>query len=150
LSKSAQTTHPATGNKNVPFAPPDCRALGGHRSRVPAGAVAYGWCHLAVTSESVFAKLAYLVVGIPASGYLLGPTLLGVYLLASLNWWQVNQNEAFSALRIQDYKNFLRFCIKRDGSLVIYPIGVASLHDDPGLIEAPITIVPQKTGKCAP
>ena len=33
-----------------------------------------------------------------------------------------HSEEAFSALRIQDYKHFLRLHIARDGTLTIYPI----------------------------
>ena len=33
-------------------------------------------------------------------------------------------NEAFSSLRIEDYKNFLRLHIAKDGSLTIFPIGI--------------------------
>lgn len=35
-----------------------------------------------------------------------------------------HHNEAFSALKIKGYKNFLRFKIGRDGDLRIYPVGV--------------------------
>ncbi|MBI4964180.1 MAG: hypothetical protein HY913_12950 [Desulfomonile tiedjei] len=105
--------------------------------------VVCGWSMLAMSYGSL-GKWACLLVGIPASGYLLGSTLLGVWFFLSLNIWKVNQNEAFSALRSTDYKNFLRMCIKPDGSLVIYPIGLRTLHEDAVLIEDPITIRPRK------
>jgi len=35
-----------------------------------------------------------------------------------------HSNEAFSSLRIPDYKNFLRLHIERAGGLTIYPIGI--------------------------
>ncbi|PTL83197.1 hypothetical protein DAT35_14460 [Vitiosangium sp. GDMCC 1.1324] len=59
-----------------------------------------------------------------AGGFLLGPTLFGLYLLISLNGFGAHANEAFSALAIPDWKNFLRLKIDRDGSLWIYPIGI--------------------------
>ncbi|MGZ3461083.1 MAG: hypothetical protein ACXU86_21560, partial [Archangium sp.] len=59
-----------------------------------------------------------------AGGFLLGPTLLGLYLLISLNGFGVHANEAFSALAIPDWKNFLRLHIDRDGRLWLYPIGL--------------------------
>ena len=49
---------------------------------------------------------------------------MGVYLLISLNVFGRHSNEAFSALRIEDYKNFLRLHIAKDGSLTIFPIGI--------------------------
>ncbi|WP_375768552.1 metallophosphoesterase [Archangium gephyra] len=59
-----------------------------------------------------------------AGGFLLGPTLLGLYLLISLNGFGAHANEAFSSLSIPDWKNFLRLRIDRDGSLWLYPIGL--------------------------
>jgi hypothetical protein len=57
-------------------------------------------------------------------GYLIGSFLMGVYLYISLRIFRRHSNEAFSSLRIPDYKNFLRLHIARDGGLTIYPIGI--------------------------
>lgn len=59
-----------------------------------------------------------------ASGALVGSFLLGVYLLISLNVFGRHSNEAFSSLRIEDFKNFLRLHIAKDGTLTIFPIGI--------------------------
>ncbi|WP_241759350.1 hypothetical protein [Pyxidicoccus parkwayensis] len=59
-----------------------------------------------------------------AGGFLVGPTLMGVYLLISLNVFGCHPNEAFSALAIPDWKNFLRLKIDRDGQLTVYPVGI--------------------------
>ncbi len=59
-----------------------------------------------------------------AGGFLLGPTLLGLYLLISLNGFGAHANEAFSSLTIPDWKNFLRLRIDGDGRLWLYPIGL--------------------------
>lgn len=58
------------------------------------------------------------------AGGFVGSFLMGVYLLISLNVFGRHSNEAFSALRIQDYKNFLRLHLAKDGTLTIYPIGI--------------------------
>lgn len=58
------------------------------------------------------------------SGGFAGSFLMGLYLLISLNLFGRHSNEAFSSLRIEDYKNFLRLHIAADGSLAIYPIGI--------------------------
>ena len=63
------------------------------------------------------------LAGAGATGALLGPLVLGLYLLVSLNGFRRHGNEAFSSLRIQDYKNFLRLHIA-DGALTIYPVGL--------------------------
>ncbi len=73
-------------------------------------------------------------------GWLVAPTLLGLYLLVSLNLFGTHHNEAFSSLRITGYKNFLRFHIAKDGTLEIYPIGLERVDAPPELIETPITL----------
>jgi hypothetical protein len=101
-----------------------------------------------------------------AGGWLLGSIVLGLYLLVSLNLFGRHSEEAFSSLRIQDYKQFLRLHVRADGGLVIYPIGIDSVPrrwrerrpDDASpslvqpteplaarLIEAPIQIPPRGT-----
>ena len=49
---------------------------------------------------------------------------MGLYLLISLNFFGRHEEEAFSALRIEDYKNFLRMHISSDGTLTIYPVKI--------------------------
>lgn len=99
-----------------------------------------------------------------AAGYLIGPVLLGLYLLISLNGFGRHGNEAFSALRVEDWKHFLRLQIGSNGTLTIFPIGIQRvprrwakntagaggpryIPDDPEatepeLIEGPITLTP--------
>ncbi|MEE9611568.1 MAG: hypothetical protein V3W19_09960 [Desulfatiglandales bacterium] len=60
-------------------------------------------------------------------GYLAGSFLMGLYLLVSLNVFKRHSNEAFSSLRIQDYKNFLRLHLDDNGALKIFPIGIESV-----------------------
>jgi len=57
-------------------------------------------------------------------GFIVGPTILGIYLLLSLNVFGWHHNEAFSGLKIKGYKNFVRFKIDAKGDLTIYPVGV--------------------------
>ncbi|WP_224366108.1 metallophosphoesterase [Hyalangium versicolor] len=59
-----------------------------------------------------------------AGGFLAGPTIMGLYLLISLNVFSAHPNEAFSSLAIPDWKNFIRMRIAPDGRLWIYPIGL--------------------------
>ena len=56
-------------------------------------------------------------------GWVIGSLLMGLYLLVSLNVFGFHANEAFSALAIQDWKNFVRFKVEHD-RLTIYPIGL--------------------------
>ncbi len=63
-----------------------------------------------------------------ALGWIVGSTVLGIYLFISMYFFGRHNEEAFSALKIQDYKNFLRLHISEDGTLTIYPI---KLHKVP-------------------
>ncbi|GBC78210.1 hypothetical protein HRbin08_01697 [bacterium HR08] len=104
-------------------------------------------------------------------GWAIGSWIMGVYLFLSLNIFGQHANEAFSALRIEDYKNFLRLHLDASGRLTIYPIGIekvprkwASSHQGGGsryvpfdgkiechLIENPIEIrAAQRNGPCRP
>jgi hypothetical protein len=94
-------------------------------------------------------------------GWILGPTIMGLYLLISLNVFGRHNNEAFSALAIKDFKHFLRLRIRPNGDLTIFPVslrrvprkwkdsasgkGSAIVPDDPqatppALIEDPIEL----------
>lgn len=59
----------------------------------------------------------YLLTGsiIIILAWILGSIILGVYLLISLNIFGMHRTEAFSSLRIQDWKGFLRFRIDNEG-----------------------------------
>jgi hypothetical protein len=79
-------------------------------------------------------------------GFLIAPTIMGIYLFISLNIFGRHHNEAFSALKIEGYKNFLRFKIEKNGDLRIYPVGVKKVvkswrADQTG------RLVPSKTAK---
>ena len=92
------------------------------------------------------------LVAVGVVGGVLAATILGLYLLVSLNLFGKHWNEAFSALRIEDYKCFLRLRIQPDGALKIYPVGLIKVPGDdrteppsnpplhPHLIEKPIEI----------
>ena len=56
-------------------------------------------------------------------GAFVGALILGLYLLISLNIFRRHSDEAFSALAIEDWKNFLRLRVTANG-LTIYPVGI--------------------------
>ncbi|MDY7231817.1 metallophosphoesterase [Hyalangium rubrum] len=57
-------------------------------------------------------------------GLVVGPTLMGLYLLISLNVFSAHANEAFGSLSIPDWKNFVRMRIDKNGRLWLFPIGI--------------------------
>jgi len=84
-----------------------------------------------------------------AGGAIVGSALWGIYLLVAYSIFGAHSDESFAALRIKDYKNFLRLHIRPDGALEIFAIGVTKVprrRDARGqymLIEEPIVIPPQ-------
>ncbi len=66
------------------------------------------------------------MLGAGIGGAIFGPLLMGLYLWGSLNVLKRHGNEAFSALRIQDWKNFLRLHVEKD-KLTLYPVGLRTV-----------------------
>jgi len=79
----------------------------------------YGWFVYAHWSH-----LFWHVVFVGGAGALIGSLLVGLYLLISLNVFGRHSNEAFSSLKIADYKNFLRFQIDQQGQITLYAFGI--------------------------
>jgi hypothetical protein len=63
-------------------------------------------------------------------GYLVGSFIMGLYLFISLHVFKRHDNEAFSALKIEDYKNFLRLHIDAEGKLNVYSLKIEKVPRD--------------------
>lgn len=50
--------------------------------------------------------------------------VFGSYLYLCINWLHIHFDEAFSSLRIANYKSFTRFHIRQDGDLEVYTLVV--------------------------
>ncbi len=74
--------------------------------------------------------LGCIVLVCGAGGYVFGSLIMGIYLFVSLHIFGRHDNEAFSALKIQDYKNFVRLHIGEDGKLTIYPFKIEKVSRD--------------------
>jgi hypothetical protein len=59
-----------------------------------------------------------------ATGGLVGGVVIGIYLLVSINVFGRHGNEAFSSLRGQDHKQWLRLCIDEAGVLTIRALAI--------------------------
>jgi len=108
------------------------RILGGafHALLHMAAAFLVGWVALLLTVQ-VFDLYYGGVVQLLASGLITvllgavaGSFILGVYLFVSIRIFGRHSNEAFSSLRIQDFKQWLRLRIDAVGTLTIYAIGI--------------------------
>jgi hypothetical protein len=108
------------------------RILGGvfHAVLHLAAAFAVGWGALLLT-DRVF-DLAYgSILQLLLSGLItfvlggpVGAFILGVYLFVSIRIFGRHSNEAFSSMRIQDFKQWLRLRIDASGALTIYAVAI--------------------------
>lgn len=81
-----------------------------------------------VLKDEPYWELLWFVCAITIAavgGYILGSIIMGVYLFVSLHFFGRHDNEAFSAMKIEDYKSFLRLHVDRAGRLTIYPLKIA-------------------------
>ena len=87
--------------------------------------------------------LPFFLVTLFVTGSLLAGFIFGAYLIFSLNVLGWQWTNAFSALRIENYKNFLRFKIDSEGVLTVYAFGIDDVSESPvkpHLIEKPYTL----------
>jgi uncharacterized membrane protein YgcG len=61
----------------------------------------------------------YWLLAIPAMGF-----VFGLYLYVCVCWFHVHYDEAFSALRIANFKGLTRLHITKDGDLEIFSLGI--------------------------
>jgi hypothetical protein len=130
---------------------------------IAAAGIAHGsaWLAGAWLQDSLW-RFPSVSLATALGGYMVGPLIVSLYLTASLLVFGRHRDEASSALRCPDYKNFLRFRIGPDGDLTIFPVAIDRVArrwhrptraseagsptlepaggTDPRLIEGPITI----------
>jgi hypothetical protein len=117
------------------------------------GAVHIGLWAAAVAILPAFVESGWaFVLAMLVVGAILPPLVFGLYLAISLFFFNAHWNEAFSSLRIADYKGFLRIRISRNGDAVIYPVGLDKVPQDettalsPRMIEPPIRLAADPQG----
>jgi hypothetical protein len=90
--------------------------------------LSWGAAHYCVSVRGLepdsFAYIWRCALAVAAGGWLAGSVIMGLYLLVSLNFFNRHSDEAFAALRIEDWKQFLRLRIDAAGNLTIFPIGI--------------------------
>ncbi|KAF3948021.1 hypothetical protein CMV_025929 [Castanea mollissima] len=69
--------------------------------------------------------LYFWVLSTPAVSF-----VFGSYLYICINWFNLHYDEAFSSLRIADYKAFTRFHIKHNGDLEIFTLAVDKVPEE--------------------
>ncbi|HVM14640.1 MAG TPA: hypothetical protein VM287_09950 [Egibacteraceae bacterium] len=97
------------------------------------GFLAVAWTAVRLLSPALAGGLpvVVLVAVVALSGGVAGGLVMGGY-LAVVNWLpgHAHGNEAFSALRLEDHKNFVRLHIDAAGALHLYAIGVDDVCRD--------------------
>ncbi|SEF18314.1 metallophosphoesterase [Jiangella alba] len=114
-----------------------------HVALALGGAAAWSALPLSDLPNPWATLLTFAVYG-PVAG-LLDTWVVGAYLLVA-RYFDVNVNELYAGLGIEDHKSFLRFHIGRDGSLTLYPVTVERVahawRADPGGAPGTPWIVP--------
>ncbi|MET0292484.1 MAG: metallophosphoesterase family protein [Steroidobacteraceae bacterium] len=108
------------------------RVIGGglHAVAHLLAAFLLAWLSLRITVEGLglpFGSATQLLVSgccVFIGAALVGPWLIGFYLFVSLQLFGRHSNEAFSALRIVDYKHWLRLVIDAAGNLSVLALGI--------------------------
>ncbi|MGE0435583.1 MAG: hypothetical protein AB7G76_01335 [Steroidobacteraceae bacterium] len=108
------------------------RVIGGvaHAIAHLSAALVLAWLAARLTTEALslpFGSVAQLLLAGALTfvcGGVVGGALLGVYLLVSVQAFGRHSNEAFSSLRIEDCKQWLRMHFAADGTLTLYAIGI--------------------------
>ena len=109
-------------------------------------AVVAGLQGLAAAGDDGLPCLVALTAAMAVYGFFVPPFIMGVYLIVSLLVFHRHRTEAFSSMRIADFKGFLRLHIDRSGTLRIYPVAIEKTpaQDDgplePKLLEPAIVI----------
>ena len=108
------------------------RIIGGafHAVLHLAAAFAVGWLALRLTKDGLnlhYGGIPQLLISGAITFTLGGPVgafILGLYLFVSIRLFGRHSTEAFSSLRIQDFKQWLRLKIDAAGNLTIYSIAL--------------------------
>jgi len=91
----------------------------------------WGAAYLCITVFGLVPKSVtqYLVAApmIMIAAWFAGSILMGLYLWISLNVFREHTTEAFSALRISDWKGFLRMHLCPNGELEVYFVGIRTV-----------------------
>lgn len=96
-----------------------------HSAAVICLAFLFSWLNAAFPILLEWWRLSFVLFAIEmiTFGGVIAATLFGGYLFASSRWWNLNHNDAFSSMRLDSHRNFLRIRIK-DDEVTIYPVGL--------------------------
>jgi hypothetical protein len=96
-----------------------------HSIAVIVLALAFSKINTGYLDLAAWPRLSFLLFAVEmiVFGGLIAGALFGLYLYASSRWWNQNHNDAFSAMRLDSHRNFLRIRIQNN-EVTIYPVGL--------------------------
>src|ERR1700704_6649198 len=83
----------------------------------------FSWINEDLFSLSGYPWLFALALEVVPTGAVIGGTIFGFYLLITCRFYNMNHNDAFSAMRLDSYRHFLRIRINGD-EVSIFPVGL--------------------------
>ncbi len=93
------------------------------RIRWPLSRWSKSFCDLRRCRPIALANAALLLAWLALAGGAVAGTLFGVYLYVSSRWLDIGHVDAFSAMRRDSHRHFLRIRIRGD-EITVYPIGL--------------------------
>lgn len=100
------------------------------------------WLLAVVVASGVTGSSWAMLLAMFGFGLVVPPLVFGCYLMLSLLAFGEHWNEAFSSLRIADYKGFLRIRVAANGDLAIHPLCLDRLPRDTSALPAARLIEP--------
>lgn len=83
----------------------------------------FTWFNIYAGASSYWLFHSALLIEMLTIGALVGGLIFGIYLLLTCLLCGMNDNDAFSAMRLNSYRHFLRICVEAD-TLTIYVLGL--------------------------
>lgn len=83
--------------------------------------------HLGVY-DHIVARRLLMIAASATLGYLLGGVIMGLYLFVSVRLFRRHANEAFSSLRVEGWKNFVRMRVDAEG-VSLWAFGLDAMPD---------------------
>jgi len=96
-----------------------------HAIAVMSLAIVFRQLNAGYFDSATWPRLSFILFAIEmiVFGGLVAGALFGLYLYVSSRWLNQNHNDAYSAMRLDSHRNFLRMRI-RDDEITVYPIGL--------------------------
>jgi hypothetical protein len=90
-------------------------------------ALVFGALNRELGLQGIWAWFFALAAELISFGAIFGGFIFGLNLLVTCGWADMNHNDAFSAMRLDSHRHFLRMRFDTDGSITIFPIALETV-----------------------